>query len=60
MTGMKRKKTQKVKEGYSSEELRVHMHAYIKASAERLRKDLREAWKKRASERRNSRHEITV
>ena len=27
---------------------------------ERLRKDLREAWKKRASERRNSRHEITV
>lgn len=57
---MVRKKTQKVKKGYSSEELRVHMHAYIKASAERLRKDLREVWKKRASERRNSRHEITV
>ena len=60
MTRMKRKKAQKVKEGYSSEELRVHMHAYIKASAERLRKDLREAWKKRASERRNSRYGIAV
>lgn len=60
MVGMTRKKIQKEKEGYSPEELRVHMHAYIKASAERLRKELRDAWRKQAASKRRARHEIAV
>jgi len=57
---MKKKRSAKRKEGYSPAEMRAHMHAYIKASAERLRKELRETWKKQRAEKRNARHEITV
>lgn len=57
---MSRKKTQKKQEGYSPEELDIHMRAYIKASAERLRKELRKAWKKNASQRRRVPYGVTV
>jgi len=45
--GMKKKRTE---EGHSPEEMRVLMHAYIAKSAQRLRKRLREEWKKQIIE----------
>ena len=60
MVSMKKQKIQKKQEGYSPEELDVHMHTYIKASAERLRKELREAWKKQGTQRRRLQHATTV
>ncbi|MEY4747006.1 MAG: hypothetical protein RLZZ416_55 [Candidatus Parcubacteria bacterium] len=56
----KKKKVAKQEEGYSPAELRIQMHAYIKASALRLRNELRETWKKQQAEKKRARHEITV
>ncbi len=57
---MKKKAVRAKKEGYPPAEVRVLMHAYIEASAERLSKRLCEAWKKQAAAERRSRHGIAV
>lgn len=53
---MARKKKQKInreKEGYSPEEFSAAVDEMIEKSAERLRKQLRAAWKKNAAKRRH-------
>jgi len=55
MTAKKR-----VKEGYTIAEMRLLTDKMIDESAERLRKRLREAWRKRAAEERRTRHGIAV
>lgn len=59
MVSMKKKKIPKKQDGYSPQEMDVHMRAYIKRSAEQLRKELRTAWKKRGVRRRLY-HGVTV
>lgn len=54
---MKKKKAKR-QEGYSPKELNAHMHAYIKASASRLRSEMREARKKRGSVQKRSNRTI--
>ena len=59
MSRMRSRKATK-KEGYSLKEVRILTDKYIDEMAERLRKNLREAWKKQATAKRRSRHGITV
>lgn len=62
MADMKKKKTpkkaQKKQEGYSPKELNIHMHAYIKDSAKRLRKELQNDRKKQQAQKRRPYHKI--
>ena len=59
VVSMKKRKIQKKQEGYSPEELDIHMHAYIKVSAEQLRKELRGA-KKQGAQKRRLYHAIAI
>jgi len=57
---MRKKKVMEKSDEYSSEEMRSIMHSYIESSAERLRRRLREAWKKQATVKRRIPHEVAV
>ena len=57
---MKKRKKVTKEEGYTIAEMRVLTDRMIDESVERLRKRLREAWKKRAEQDRKMRHETVV